>query len=99
MASSNKTGLGRAKKRSQQVLTMAIEVLEKQQEFISLRKLYSNVYDKWNDSEKQVSWTRKELSSLLSSHIRQPLEGFHTLEKSRKVNKYGVREIHYRVEE
>jgi len=97
MASSNRTGLGTKKKRSQQILTMAIQSLEQKQELIPLRKLYRNVYDSWHNADLQVTWTRKEFSSLLSAHIRKPLEGFTLIEKHHKVNKYGNREAHYRV--
>jgi hypothetical protein len=97
MAGSNHTGLGIKKKRSQQILTMAIESLEQKREFIPLRKLYCNVYDSWHNADLQVSWTRKEFSSLLSSHIRKPLDNFALIEKDHKVNKYGNREAHYRV--
>jgi len=46
-----------------------------------------------------VSWTKKEFSSLLSAHVRNPIEDYTLLEKNRKVNRAGVREIHYRVKE
>jgi hypothetical protein len=99
MASSNRTGLGIKKKRSQQILTIAIDALEQKQEFIPLRKLYRSVYDSWHKEQLQVTWTRKEFSSLLSAHIRKPIEWFKLVEKHHKVNKYGNREAHYRVEE
>lgn len=99
MAGSNRTGLGVKKKRSQQILTMAIESLEQKRDFIPLRKLYCDVYDSWHKADLQVAWTRKEFSSLLSAHIRKPLEGFTLIEKDHKVNKYGNREAYYRVME
>ena len=108
MASSNRTGLGTKKKRSKQVLKTSIDVLKEYSLFceeeggdsyLAIRDLYAIVYQEWREGMKQVSWTQKEFSSLLSSHIRQPLEGFEELEKKRKVNKGGGREIHYRVKE
>tara|TARA_B100000029_G_scaffold503476_1_gene580442 strand:+ start:799 stop:1131 length:333 start_codon:yes stop_codon:yes gene_type:complete len=106
MASSNRTGLGTKKRRSQQVLKTSIDILkefalwaqeENEDPFMSIRDLYRLTYDEWRVDGKQVSWTQKEFSSLLSAHVRQPLEGFAKLDKSRKVNKHGLREIHYRV--
>ena len=106
MASSNRTGLGIKKRRSQEVLKTSIEVLKEYSLFceheggdsyLAIRDLYSIVYDEWRETRKQVSWTQKEFSSLLASHIRQPLEGFERIEKKRKVNKDGSREMHYKV--
>jgi len=106
MASSNRTGLGIRKRRSQEVLKTSIEVLKEYSNFceieggdpyLAMRDLYSIVYDEWREDNKQVSWTQKEFSSLLATHIRQPLEGFETIEKKRKVNKHGSREMHYKV--
>ena len=106
MASSNKTGLGVKKKRSKRVLKTSIEILqdyskwaeeENEEPFLSIRNLYKFTYDDWRSEGRQVSWTQKEFSSLLSAHVRHPLEGFPKLAKDRKLNKYGVREIHYRV--
>tara|TARA_Y100000310_G_C20444696_1_gene697786 strand:- start:465 stop:791 length:327 start_codon:yes stop_codon:yes gene_type:complete len=106
MASSNRTGLGTKKKRSRQVLKTSIDILkeysqwaeeENEDTFLSIRNLYTFTYDAWRKGGKQVSWTQKEFSCLLSAHVRQPLEGFPKLEKHRKLNKYGVREIHYKV--
>jgi len=108
MASSNQTGLGINKKRSQQVLKTSIDVLqeyskwadeEKENPYLAVKDLYSIVYDEWRESGRQVSWTKKEFSCLLSSHVRQPLEGFDKIEKHRKLNRHGVREIHYKVME
>ena len=108
MASSNRTGLGVKKKRSQQVLKTAIEILTEYQEWaleededpeMSVRDLYSYTYDEWRNHGRQVSWTKKEFSSLLSFHVRQPPEGFSLIEKGRKLNKYGIREMHYKVME
>ncbi len=65
--------------------------------YMSIRDLYTFTYDEWREEGKQVSWTQKEFSSLLASHVRQPLEGFPLLLKCRKVNKYGLREMHYKV--
>jgi len=106
MGSSNRTGLGIKKKRSQEVLKTSIDVLneyalfckdEGGDGFISIRDLYSIVYQEWREEDRQVSWTQKEFSSLLSTHIRQPIEGISIIEKKRKVNKHGGREIHYKV--
>ena len=106
MASSNRTGLGISKKRSQQVLKTSIEVLqeyakwaqdENEDPYLAVRDLYSVVYDDWRENGRQVSWTQKEFSSLLATHVRQPLDGYVPLEKNRKVNSHGVREVHYRV--
>ena len=108
MASSNRTGLGISKKRSQQVLKTSIDVLqeyskwateENEDPYLAVRDLYSVVYDGWRENGRQVSWTQKEFSSLLATHVRQPLEGYAPLEKNRKLNRYGVREIHYKVME
>mgnify|MGYP003117301103 CR=1 FL=1 len=108
MASSNRTGLGVKKKRSQQVLKTSIDTLtefskwaeqEEENPFMAVRELYKLTYDDWRKEGRQVSWTQKEFSSLLASHVRQPIEGLSLLDKSRKVNKYGVREIHYKVTE
>jgi hypothetical protein len=93
-------------KRSQEVLKTSIDVLneyalfckdEGGDGFISIRDLYSIVYQEWREEDRQVSWTQKEFSSLLSTHIRQPIEGISIIEKKRKVNKHGGREIHYKV--
>ena len=106
MASSNRTGLGTKKRRSQQVLKTSIEILEafshwaeeeNEDPFMSIRDLYRFTYDEWREDGKQVSWTQKEFSSLLAAHVRHPLEGFRVLEKNRKLNKYGLREMHYKV--
>tara|TARA_Y100001973_G_C4938716_1_gene204596 strand:+ start:78 stop:410 length:333 start_codon:yes stop_codon:yes gene_type:complete len=106
MASSNRTGLGIKKKRSKEVLKTSIDILkefslwaeeENEDPHMGIRDLYTFTYEEWRYNGKQVSWTQKEFSSLLSSHVRQPLEGLSLLEKKRKVNKYGVREIHYKV--
>ena len=106
MASSNRTGLGIKKRRSQEVLKTSIEVLDEYAQFcedeggdgfIGVRDLYSIVYQEWRENDKQVSWTSKEFSSLLSTHIRQPIEGVSPIEKKRKVKRYGSREVHYRV--
>jgi len=108
MASSNKTGLGVKKKRSQQVLKTSIDILteyslwskeENEEPYLGMRDLYAIVYDEWRESKRQVSFTTKEFSSLLASHIRNPLDGFLKLEKYRKLNRYGVREMHYKVME
>jgi|TARA_R110000824_G_scaffold10078_2_gene44743 hypothetical protein len=108
MASSNRTGLGVKKRRSREVLKTSIDVLKEYSLFcedeggdsyLAIRDLYSIVYQEWRDEKRQVSWTQKEFSCLLSSHIRKPLEGFEKLEKKRKLNKGGGREIHYRVKE
>tara|TARA_R110002074_G_scaffold197772_5_gene365241 strand:+ start:2368 stop:2694 length:327 start_codon:yes stop_codon:yes gene_type:complete len=108
MASSNRTGLGIKKRRSQEVLKTSIDVLKEYSLFceseggdsyLAIRDLYSIVYDEWREDKKQVSWTQKEFSSLLSTHIRQPIEDFEGIEKKRKLNKHGNREIHYRVKE
>ena len=106
MASSNRTGLGIKKRRSQEVLKTSIDVLKEYSNFckieggdpyLAMRDLYSIVYDEWREDNKQVSWTQKEFSSLLATHIRQPLDGYERIEKKRKVNKYGSREMHYKV--
>ena len=106
MASSNRTGLGIKTRRSQEVLKTSIDVLEEYSRFcedeggdgfIGMRDLYSIVYEEWREKDRQVSWTPKEFSSLLSTHIRQPIEGLNPIEKMRKVNKHGSREVHYRV--
>ncbi len=114
MASSNRTGLGVKKKRSKQVLKTSIDILtefsqwtkeesktigEELDSFMSVRDLYKFTYDDWREEGRQVSWTQKEFTSLLASHVRQPLEGFPILDKKRKLNKYGVREMHYKVME
>tara|TARA_R110000751_G_C13557906_1_gene457130 strand:- start:23 stop:349 length:327 start_codon:yes stop_codon:yes gene_type:complete len=108
MANSNQTGLGIKKKRSQQVLKTSIDILteyslwakeENEEPYLGMRDLYAIVYDEWRATERQVSFTTKEFSSLLASHVRNPLEGFTQLEKYRKLNKYGVREMHYKVME
>ena len=108
MASSNRTGLGTKKKRSKQVLKTSIDILkeyskwaeeEDEEPFLSVRNLYKFTYDGWRSEGRQVSWTQKEFSSLLSTHIRQPIEGFEPIEKKRKVNKHGMREMHYKVME
>lgn len=108
MASSNRTGLGISKKRSKQVLKTSIDVLqefshwaseEKEDPYLSIKNLHNVVYDDWRSNNKQVSWTMKEFSSLLASHARQPVEGFEPIEKKRKLNMLGVREIHYKVSE
>ena len=72
---------------------------EEENPFMAVRELYKLTYDDWRKEGRQVSWTQKEFSSLLASHVRQPIEGLSLLDKSRKVNKYGVREIHYKVTE
>ena len=112
MASSNRTGLGVKKKRSKQVLKTSIDILtefsqwakeestttgEELEPFMPVRDLYKFTYDDWREEGRQVSWTQKEFTSLLASHVRQPLEGFPILDKKRKLNKYGVREMHYKV--
>jgi|TARA_B100001996_G_C18428798_1_gene503694 hypothetical protein len=106
MASSNRTGLGIKKRRSKEVLKTSIDVLKEYSLFceeeggdsyIGMRDLYAIVYEEWRIENKQVSWTPKEFSSLLSAHIRQPLEGYERIEKKRKVNKHGSREMHYKV--
>ncbi len=106
MASSNRTGLGISKKRSQQVLKTSIDILqeyslwakeEKEDPYMGFKDLHNIVYDDWRANGRQVSWTPKEFSSLLSAHVRQPLQGLAPLEKHRKVNRYGVREVHYKV--
>ena len=108
MASSNRTGLGIKKRRSQEVLKTSIDVLKEYKGFcedeggdgfLSIRDLYSIVYEEWRVNDRQVSWTQKEFSSLLSTQIRKPIEGVLSIEKKRKVNKNGGREIHYRVKE
>ena len=106
MASSNRTGLGTKKRRSQQVLKTSIEILEEyslwakeenEEPYMGAKDLHNIVYDEWRANGRQVSWTPKEFSSLLSAHIRQPIQGLTPIEKNRKVNRHGVREIHYRV--
>tara|TARA_B100000029_G_scaffold478710_1_gene525066 strand:+ start:637 stop:969 length:333 start_codon:yes stop_codon:yes gene_type:complete len=106
MASSNRTGLGVKKKRSKQVLKTSIEILtefsqwakeENEDPYMAIRDLYEFTYDDWRTEGRQVSWTQKEFSSLLSSHVRQPIEGFPKLVKCRKLNKHGLREMHYKV--
>ncbi len=108
MASSNKTGLGTNKKRSRQVLKTSIDVLqeyskwakdEDEDSYLAMKDLHTIVYDDWREQGRQVSWTKKEFSSLLSAHVRNPIEDFTLLEKNRKVNRVGVREIHYRVKQ
>ena len=108
MASSNRTGLGIKKKRSQQVLKTSIDILteyslwskeENEDSYLAMRDLYAIVYDEWRETNRQVSFTTKEFSSLLASHVRNPIEGFTKLEKYRKLNKYGMREMHYKVME
>jgi len=98
MASSNRTGLGVKKKRSKQVLKTSIDILtefsqwtkeeskitgEELESFMPVRDLYKFTYD--------------DFTSLLASHVRQPIDDFPLLDKKRKLNKYGVREIHYKV--
>ena len=106
MASSNRTGLGISKKRSQQVLKTSIEILqeyslwakeENEEPYMGAKDLHNIVYDEWRATGRQVSWTPKEFSSLLATHIRQPIEGMNPIEKHRKLNRHGVREVHYRV--
>lgn len=106
MASSNRTGLGINKKRSQQVLKTSVDVLqeyslwakeENEDPYLGFKDLHNIVYDDWRANGRQVSWTPKEFSSLLSAHVRQPIEGLVSIEKHRKVNRYGVREVHYKV--
>ena len=112
MASSNRTGLGVKKKRSKQVLKTSIDILtefsqwtkeeskitgEELESFMPVRDLYKFTYDDWRGEGRQVSWTQKEFTSLLASHVRQPIDDFPLLDKKRKLNKYGVREIHYKV--
>ena len=108
MASSNKTGLGINKKRSQQVLKTSIDVLqeyskwakdEDEDSYLAMNDLHTIVYDDWREQGRQVSWTKKEFSSLLSAHVRNPIKDYTPLEKNRKVNRVGVREIHYRVKQ
>lgn len=108
MASSNRTGLGINKKRSQQVLKTSIDVLqeyskwadeENEDSYLAIKDLHTIVYDAWREQGRQVSWTKKEFSSLLSAHVRNPVEDFTTIEKDRKLNRAGVREIHYRVKQ
>ena len=106
MASSNRTGLGVKKKRSKQVLKTSIDILtefsqwakdENEDPYMAVRDLYEFTYEDWRKEGRQVSWTQKEFSSLLASHVRQPIDDFPLLLKCRKVNKYGLREMHYKV--
>ncbi len=108
MASSNRTGLGISKKRSQQVLKTSIDILqeyslwakeEKEDPYMGFKDLHNIVYDDWRSNNKQVSWTMKEFTSLLASHARKPLTEMTPIEKKRKLNMSGVREIHYKVME
>jgi hypothetical protein len=98
MASSNKTGLGINKKRSKQVLKTSIDVLqeyskwakdEDEDSYLAMKDLHTIVYDDWREQGRQV----------LSAHVRNPIEDYTLLEKNRKVNRAGVREIHYRVKQ
>ena len=64
MASSNRTGLGVKKKRSQQVLKTSIDILtefskwaeqEEENPFMAVRELYKLTYDDWRKEGRQVS--------------------------------------------
>ena len=101
-----KTGLGVKKRRSLKVLKTSIDILEEfslwakeenEDPYLSIRDLYQLTYDEWRENGRQVWWTQQEFACLLSAHVRQPLEGFSKLDKDRKVNEHGVREMHYKV--
>jgi len=69
MASSNRTGLGRKKKRSQQVLAITVALAEVMDEFILARKLYELTYEAWRiagQRPRKVTWTYKEFCMLIS---------------------------------
>ena len=88
MASSNRTGLGVRKERSKKVLKTSIDILT---EFSQWAKdenedPYMAVRDLYEFTYED--W-RKE--------GRQPIDDFPLLLKCRKVNKYGLREMHYKV--
>ena len=70
MASSNRTGLGINKKRSQQVLKTSIDVLqeyskwadeENEDSYLAIKDLHTIVYDDWREQGRQVSWTKKRV--------------------------------------
>ena len=93
MASSNRTGLWRKKKRSQQVLATAVVVAKTKEDFIPARKLYEMTYDEWRTGgvrPRKVSWTYKEFCMLISQ------SGLFEKEKRLYQNKIKV---HYKVME
>jgi len=60
---------------------------ENEDPYLGFKDLHNIVYDDWRANGRQVSWTPKEFSSLLSAHVRQPIEGLVSIEKHRKVNR------------
>ena len=69
MANSNRTGLGRKKKRSKQVLALTVGLAEVMDEFIPARKLYEMTYEAWRiagNRPRKVTWTYKEFCMLIS---------------------------------
>ena len=91
MASSNRTGLGRKKKRSQQVLAITVALAEVMDDFIPARKLYEMTYEAWRIAGKRprkVTWTYKEFCMLISQ------SGL--FEKEKRVHRDKLK-VHYKV--